>query len=164
MYATPLTPDAIAFGQIAWIATRATIVGDDLHDRHRRVRRGTDRRDRPRDPGRDADGARVRGADRRLHVDPARHDVVQRDLAVRDHARCSCSRARSSRSTSCRRRSSWIAWLLPLWHGVDLAAVAVARHVWEDPLLAIAHVVILRAVAIGGLVAMFVMFRRQLAQ
>ena len=27
MYATPLTPFAIAFGQLAWIATRATLVG-----------------------------------------------------------------------------------------------------------------------------------------
>ena len=26
MYATPLTPGAIAFGQLAWIATRATLV------------------------------------------------------------------------------------------------------------------------------------------
>ena len=36
MYATPLTPYAIAFGQIAWIATRATMVGGDLLPRDHR--------------------------------------------------------------------------------------------------------------------------------
>ena len=40
MFATPLTPDAIAFGQIAWIATRSTMVGADLLLRDPPVRRG----------------------------------------------------------------------------------------------------------------------------
>ena len=34
--------------------------------------------------------------------------------------RCSCSRGRSSRHRSCRRRWRRSAWAVPLWHGVDL--------------------------------------------
>jgi len=55
-----------------------------------------------------------------------------------------------------------IAWLLPLWHGVDLARSAALGTVGEAPLLAVAHVVILAAMAAGGIVAMFVRFRREL--
>ena len=38
MYATPITPRDIALGNLAWIAARLTLICDDLHDRHRRVR------------------------------------------------------------------------------------------------------------------------------
>jgi lipooligosaccharide transport system permease protein len=55
-----------------------------------------------------------------------------------------------------------IAWLLPLWHGVDLARSAALGTLGQEPLLAAAHVAILLAMAAGGTVAMFVMFRRQL--
>jgi lipooligosaccharide transport system permease protein len=57
-----------------------------------------------------------------------------------------------------------IAWLLPLWHGVDLARSLALGTAGEDPLVQVAHVVILSAFAIGGTWAMFRMFRRQLEQ
>ncbi|HEY4751671.1 MAG TPA: ABC transporter permease [Candidatus Limnocylindrales bacterium] len=55
-----------------------------------------------------------------------------------------------------------IAWVLPLWHGVDLARSAALGTMGEQPLLAIAHLVILLVMAGGGTWAMFVMFRRKL--
>jgi lipooligosaccharide transport system permease protein len=55
-----------------------------------------------------------------------------------------------------------VAWLLPLWHGVDLARSAALGTIGDHPLLALAHVAILAVVAIGGTWAMFVMFRRRL--
>ena len=55
-----------------------------------------------------------------------------------------------------------LAWLLPLWHGVDLARSAALGTLGDAPLLAVAHVAILLAVAVAGTWAMFVMFRRQL--
>ena len=57
----------------------------------------------------------------------------------------------------------WIAWLLPLWHGVDAGAGAVARDRHGQPAgCNLAHLVILLVLAIGGTIAMFVMYRRQL--
>ena len=56
----------------------------------------------------------------------------------------------------------WIAWVLPLWHGVDLARSLALGTAGEDPLVQVAHVVILTTFAVGGAVAMFVMFRRRL--
>ena len=57
-----------------------------------------------------------------------------------------------------------IAWILPLWHGVDLARSAALGTIGQQPLLAVAHVVILLAVAAGGTWAMFVMYLRELAK
>ena len=54
------------------------------------------------------------------------------------------------------------AWLLPLWHGVDLARSAALGTVGQEPLLAAAHLAILLAMAVGGTAAMFTMFRREL--
>ena len=55
-----------------------------------------------------------------------------------------------------------LAWLLPLWHGVDLARALALGTAGQEPLLHVAHVVILAAVAIGGTWAAFVMYRRRL--
>jgi lipooligosaccharide transport system permease protein len=55
-----------------------------------------------------------------------------------------------------------VAWVLPLWHGVDLARALDLGTAGQEPLLAVAHLVILAAMAAGGTWAMFVMFRRQL--
>jgi lipooligosaccharide transport system permease protein len=57
-----------------------------------------------------------------------------------------------------------IAWLLPLWHGVDLGRSLALGTVWEDPLLQAAHLVILTVMATTGVIATFVMFRRRLEQ
>jgi lipooligosaccharide transport system permease protein len=58
----------------------------------------------------------------------------------------------------------WIAWLFPLWHGVDLARSLSLGTVGEDPLLMLLHLVILVAFAVTGIVAMFVMYRRELSR
>jgi lipooligosaccharide transport system permease protein len=55
-----------------------------------------------------------------------------------------------------------IAWILPLWHGVDLGRALALGTVAEQPLLMAAHLVILLAMAIGGAIATYVMFKRKL--
>jgi len=45
---------------------------------------------------------------------------------------------------------------------VDLARSLALGTAGEDPLVQVAHVVILTTFAVGGAVAMFVMFRRRL--
>jgi lipooligosaccharide transport system permease protein len=55
-----------------------------------------------------------------------------------------------------------IAWLLPLWHGVDLGRALALGTVGEEPLLHLAHLAILTVMATGGAVATVVMFRRRL--
>jgi lipooligosaccharide transport system permease protein len=57
-----------------------------------------------------------------------------------------------------------IAWILPLWHGVDLGRALALGTVDEQPLLMLAHLVILLAGAIGGAIATYVMFQRKLAR
>jgi len=56
----------------------------------------------------------------------------------------------------------WIAWVLPLWHGVDLGRALALGTVMEDPGVQLAHVVILSAFAIGGVIATLRAFRRRL--
>ena len=106
MYATPLTPFAIAFAQIAWIATRATLVGSIFCVVIIAVRGRGDARHRPGRAGGDPDRARVRGADRRLHVDASATRARSTRSGASGSRRCSCSRGRSSRSSSCPRSSS----------------------------------------------------------
>ncbi len=55
-----------------------------------------------------------------------------------------------------------LAWILPLWHGVDLARALALGTVGQEPLLHAAHLVILTAMAGIGVWAMFVRFRRRL--
>ena len=55
-----------------------------------------------------------------------------------------------------------LAWLLPLWHGVDLGRALALGTVGDDPLLYLAHLVILVAVAAIGTWAMLRTFRQQL--
>ncbi len=55
-----------------------------------------------------------------------------------------------------------VAWILPLWHGVDLARSAALGTVGLNAPLAVAHLAILLAMAAGGTWAMFRMFRRVL--
>lgn len=45
------------------------------------------------------------------------------------------------------------AWLSPLWHGVDLCRALMLGTIGEAPMLALAHVAILLALAIGGALA-----------
>ena len=55
-----------------------------------------------------------------------------------------------------------IAWILPLWHGVDLARSAALGTIGDNIPLVLAHVAILLAVAVGGTWAMFRMYQREL--
>jgi lipooligosaccharide transport system permease protein len=55
-----------------------------------------------------------------------------------------------------------VAWILPLWHGVDLARALTLGTVTDDPLKALFHVIFLVTFATVGLVLLVTMFRRQL--
>jgi lipooligosaccharide transport system permease protein len=55
-----------------------------------------------------------------------------------------------------------LAWVLPLWHGVDLARALALGTVMDNPLLHVAHLAILVVGCAGGVLATFVMFRRRL--
>jgi len=161
MYATPLTPYAIAFGQIAWIATRALIVGTAF-----------------------AVVIVLFGAAATPGIVLAVPVGVLTALAFAGPIAAYMSTQRDTNSFNAIWRFGitplflfsgtffpieqlpeqirWIAWLLPLWHGVDLGRAVTLGTVSEDPLVQLAHVVILATGAVAGLVAMFVMFRRQL--
>jgi lipooligosaccharide transport system permease protein len=160
-FATPLTPGAIAFGQIAWIATRATLVGAIFTLVIIAFR-----------------AAPTAGIVLAIPVGTLTALAFAAPIA----AYMSTQRDTTSFNTIWRfgitplflfsgtffpidqlpAQVQWIAWLLPLWHGVNLARSLSLGIVWEDPMLAVAHVVILGTLAIAGLIAMFVMFHRQL--
>jgi len=58
----------------------------------------------------------------------------------------------------------WVAWLLPLWHGVVVCrALSLGTFMAELPIMLV-HLTILVVVAAVGTVAMFIMFRRELEQ
>jgi lipooligosaccharide transport system permease protein len=161
MYATPLTPFAIAFGQFAWIATRATLVGAIF-----------------------AVVIVLFGAAATPGIVLA---VPVGTLTALAFAGPIAAFMASQRDTTAF-NSIWrfgitplflfsgtffpierlpevirpFAWLLPLWHGVDLARALSLGTVGDDPLRHVAHVAILAVFAVGGVVAMFVMFRRRL--
>jgi len=55
-----------------------------------------------------------------------------------------------------------VAWILPLWHGVDLGRALALGTAAEQPLLMVAHLVILAAFALAGLGLTFRAFKRRL--
>ena len=129
MIATPIAIRGIVLGELGWIAVApgvsrapsSSVVMVALRARPLAARD-------PRDPGGRPDRARLRGADRGLHGDPADATRASTRSSASGSRRCSCSRARSSRSSSCRAFLQPIAWLTPLWHGVDLAASLALGH------------------------------------
>jgi lipooligosaccharide transport system permease protein len=161
MYATPLTPGAITFGQLAWIATRATLVATIF-----------------------TVTIVLFGAAATPGIVWAIPVGTLTGLAFGTAVAAFMSTQRDTGSFNAIWRFGitplflfsgtffpidrlpeairWIAWLLPLWHGVDLARALALGTVGTDPLLQLAHLVILVAMATAGIVAMFVMFRRQL--
>lgn len=161
MYATPLTPFAIAFGQIAWVATRATLVGSIF-----------------------ALVIVLFGAARTpgiLLVVPV-GTLTALAFAAPIAAFMSTQRDTTAFNTIWRfgvtplflfsgtffpidqlpAQIQPVAWILPLWHGVDLARALSLGTIADDPLRHLAHLVILAIGAVVGVAAMFVMFRRQL--
>jgi lipooligosaccharide transport system permease protein len=57
-----------------------------------------------------------------------------------------------------------IAWITPLWHGVDLARALSLGTVGDAPLLALAHLLVLVAFIGGGIAAALWTFRRRLVK
>jgi lipooligosaccharide transport system permease protein len=55
-----------------------------------------------------------------------------------------------------------VAWLFPMWHGADLARALTLGTVGQAPLLHLVHLAVLVGVSSAGLVAVVVSFRRQL--
>jgi len=55
-----------------------------------------------------------------------------------------------------------IAWLSPLWHGVDLSRALALGTLAEAPLLNLAHVAVLSAIALAGALAAVRMYARRL--
>jgi lipooligosaccharide transport system permease protein len=161
MYAAPLTPYAIAFGQIAWIATRATIVATIFTLVVVLFQ-----------------AAPTAGIILAIPVG------TLTGLAFASWIAAYMSTQRDTNSFNAIWRFGitplflfsgtffpidqlpaqiqWVAWLLPLWHGVALARALSLGIVWENPALNLAHLVILVTLAVAGTVAMFVMYRRQL--
>ncbi|HEY3333944.1 MAG TPA: ABC transporter permease [Candidatus Limnocylindrales bacterium] len=163
MYATPLSPYAIAFGQIAWIATRATIVATIFCLVIIAFgAAGT--------PG-IVLAIPVGTLTALAFAGPiAAYMTTQRDTTAFNAIwRFGITPLFLFSGTffpieSLPEQIRWIAWLLPLWHGVDLARALSLGTVGDAPLVQVAHVLILTAAAIAGLIAMFVMYRRQLEQ
>ncbi len=161
MYATPLSPYAIAFGQIAWLATRATLVGAIF-----------------------ALVILLFGAARGWGILLAIPVGTLTALAFAGPIAAFMSTQRDTMAFN----SIWrfgitplflfsgtffpierlpeaiqpVAWLLPLWHGVDLARALALGTVGDDPVRQLAHLLILGLTSVLGVAAMFVMFRRQL--
>jgi lipooligosaccharide transport system permease protein len=57
-----------------------------------------------------------------------------------------------------------IAWLSPLWHGVDLCRALMLGTIGDEPLLAVAHLAILIAIVVVGALAAFRTMERRLMQ
>ena len=161
MYATPLTPFAIAFGQLGWVATRATMVASIF-----------------------ALVIVLFGAAATAGIVLVVPVAVLTALAFAGPVAAFMSTQRDTTAFN----SIWrfgvtplflfsgtffpierlpdflqpIAWILPLWHGVDLGRALSLGTVGEQPLLMAAHLVILLSMAIGGAIATYVMFKRKL--
>ena len=161
MYATPLGPYAIAFGQIAWIATRATLVASIF-----------------------CLVILLFNAAPTLGIVLAIPVGTLTALAFASWIAAFMSTQYDTTAFNAIWRFGitplflfsgtffpidqlpaqiqWIAWLLPLWHGVALARALSLGIVMDNPLINLAHLLILVAMAVAGLVAMFVYYRRQL--
>jgi lipooligosaccharide transport system permease protein len=57
-----------------------------------------------------------------------------------------------------------LAWITPLWHGVDLARSLSLGTVGQAPLLALVHLLVLLAFVVGGVAAAVWAFRRRLVK
>jgi lipooligosaccharide transport system permease protein len=161
MFATPLTPFAIAFGQLAWITTRATLVGSIFLVVIVLFRAAAT-------PG-IIFAVPVGTLTALAFAGPiAAFMSTQRDTSAFNSIwRFGITPLFLFSGTffpieQLPEQIRWITWLLPLWHGVDLARSLALGTAGDDPLVQVAHVVILTTFAVGGAVAMFVMFRRRL--
>jgi lipooligosaccharide transport system permease protein len=163
MYATPLTPAAIAFGHLAWVATRATLVAT--------IFLGV---------------SLLFGAARSPAFILAIPVATLTALAFAGPISAFMATQRDTTAFNAIWRFGItplflfsgtffpierlpdvirpLAWLLPLWHGVDLARSLALGTVADDPLRHLAHVAILVAFAVLGVWLTFRSFRRRLEQ
>ena len=145
MYATPLTPFAIAFGQLGWVATRATMVSTIF-----------------------ALVIVLFGAAATAGIVLVIPVAVLTALAFAGPVAAFGVTPLflfSGTFFPIERLPDFlqpIAWILPLWHGVDLGRALALGTVGEQPALMAAHLVILLTMAIGGAIATYVMFKRKL--
>ena len=163
MFATPLTPYVIALGQLAWIVTRALLVGTIF-----------------------ALVTMLFGA----AATPGIILVVPVGMLTGLAFAAPIAAFMSTQRDTSAFNSIWrfgitplflfsgtffpisqlpgfiqpLAWILPLWHGVDLARALALGTVMDNPLLHLAHLAILVVACVGGVVATLVMFRRRLEQ
>jgi len=163
MYATPLSPYAIAAGQLGWIATRATLVGAIF-----------------------ALVIVLFGAAATPGILWAIPVGTLTALAFAGPIAAFMSGQRDTSAFN----SIWrfgitplflfsgtffpidrlpdflqpLAWILPLWHGVDLARALALGTVMQHPALHLAHFAILATSAGLGCAATFIAFRRRLEQ
>jgi lipooligosaccharide transport system permease protein len=163
MYATPLTPTTIALAQIAWIATRATLIGTIF-----------------------TLVMFVFGAARSPAAILAIPVATLTGLAFAGPIAAFMTTQRDTSAFM----NIWrfgitplflfsgtffpierlpeviqpVAWILPLWHGADLARALSLGTVGDAPLLHLGHLAFLVTVAVAGLVAVVTMFRRRLGR
>jgi lipooligosaccharide transport system permease protein len=162
MFATPLTPDAIAFGQIAWTATRSTMVGTIFC--FVIILFGA-----AGSPGIVWSIPIGTLTGLAFAAPIAAYMTTQRDVQTFNSIwRFGITPLFLFSGTffpidQLPEAIRWIAWLFPLWHGVFLARGASLGLLGTEPLLSLLHLVILIAFVITGVVAMFVMYRRALA-
>jgi lipooligosaccharide transport system permease protein len=161
MYATPLSPFAIAIAQIAWIATRATLVGAIFV--LVMVLFGAARSPLV------LLAIPVGTLTALAFAGPiAAYMATQRDVTAFNAIwRFGITPLFLFSGTffPIEQLPDFIrplAWLLPLWHGVDLSRALALGTVMDAPLLHLAHLAILGTVAAVGVIAMIISFRRQL--
>jgi lipooligosaccharide transport system permease protein len=162
MFATPLTPDAIAFGQIAWTATRSTMVGTIFC--FVIILFGA-----AGSPGIVWSIPIGTLTGLAFAAPIAAYMTTQRDVVSFNSIwRFGITPLFLFSGTffpidQLPEAIRWIAWLFPLWHGIALARGASLGLLATEPLVSLAHLVILTGFAVGGVAAMFIMFRRKLA-
>ncbi len=161
MYATPLTPAAIAFGHLAWVATRATLVGTIFLGVSLLFGAA-------RSPGfillipvatlTALAFAGPISAFMATQRDTTAFNAIWR-FGITPLFLFSGTFFPTERLPDVIRP---LAWLLPLWHGVDLGRALALGTVGDDPLRHLAHLAILVALAAIGVALTFRSFRRRL--
>ncbi len=141
MYATPISGRDIALGQPALDRGPAAADHDGLHDRHRAVRRLRVAARRVRDPGRGAD--RASPSPRPIAAFSATQRTVEKFNAI---FRFGITPLFLFSGTfypvdQLPTALQALAWLTPLYHGVELARGLSLGTIGEEPVLALVHLV-----------------------
>lgn len=161
MYATPLTPYAIALAQLAWIATRATLVGAIFALVTVLFRAAP--------PVGIALAVPVGTLTGLAFAAPiAAFMATQRDVSAFSNLwRFGITPLFLFSGTffpieRLPEQIRWVAWALPLWHGVVVCrALSLGTFLAELPIMLV-HLAILTTVAAAGTAAMLILFRREL--